>query len=201
MFSTENLTNQVFGKLLVLGRSDRQSLHKKRYWLCRCACGKELTVDTARLKGGICRTCGCSHIKADIAERELFRRYRDSAVVSEREFTLSLEEFKSLIQQDCYYCGDKPERKYKSKRGVLIYYNGLDRVDNTQGYVFTNIVPCCRSCNFAKNTSDQLAFLNRSAAVALKHKPAWQENVRTVCNCISLITQLLTIYLVLHFRR
>lgn len=47
-----------------------------------------------------------------------------------------------LIQEPCYYCGFEvhfPETR-----------NGLDRLDNTNGYIEGNVVPCCFPCNIAK---------------------------------------------------
>ena len=32
----------------------------------------------------------------------------------------------------------------------LIFYNGIDRIVNEQGYTVTNTVPCCKICNQAK---------------------------------------------------
>jgi hypothetical protein len=29
-------------------------------------------------------------------------------------------------------------------------YNGIDRIDNSQGYIIDNVVPCCTKCNIAK---------------------------------------------------
>ena len=54
----------------------------------------------------------------------------------------SVEAFK-LIQEPCHYCGSKvlfPETR-----------NGLDRIDNLQGYIAGNVVPCCYPCNIAKH--------------------------------------------------
>jgi hypothetical protein len=38
-------------------------------------------------------------------------------------------------------------------------YNGLDRVDNTKGYIISNIVSCCGQCNRAKGILSQEEFL------------------------------------------
>jgi len=50
---------------------------------------------------------------------------------------LDYEVFQELIKQDCVYCGDE-----NIGSGV-----GLDRLDNTIGYVEANVVSCCGSCN------------------------------------------------------
>jgi deferrochelatase/peroxidase EfeB len=38
--------------------------------------------------------------------------------------------------------------------------NGLDRVDNNRGYVFSNVVSCCFKCNQMKGKLSVQEFLN-----------------------------------------
>lgn len=43
-----------------------------------------------------------------------------------------------------------------SKTGV-----GLDRIENSKGYIISNVVPCCGSCNKIRGnnlTSDEMAI-------------------------------------------
>ncbi len=54
----EDLTGQQFGKLTVLRRSENNN-HGRACWICRCACGNEVTVPAMRLKSGHTRSCGC----------------------------------------------------------------------------------------------------------------------------------------------
>jgi hypothetical protein len=82
-------------------------------------------------------------------------------------FTSSLISGKSTscghedTQKKCFYCGSEPLRFFKKGRSEGFYYNGLDRVNNNLGYVKSNIVPCCFSCNASKMNLDQGAFINR----------------------------------------
>lgn len=51
-----------YGRLVVLSEADRtpqQRKHKMRYWLCACGCGKETVVQSAALRSGATRSCGC----------------------------------------------------------------------------------------------------------------------------------------------
>ena len=50
------------------------------------------------------------------------------------------DEYGKLLSLPCHYCGFE-----LSKTGV-----GLDRKDNSLGYLITNVVPCCWECNTAK---------------------------------------------------
>lgn len=57
------------------------------------------------------------------------------------EFALTREHFEHLIACDCEYCGASPAP-----------LNGIDRVDNSFGYVEGNVATACRQCNVAKQT-------------------------------------------------
>ena len=52
-----DLTTERFGKLTVL--SYAESRNYKNYWLCRCDCGNEVTVEQWHLQSGKSRSCGC----------------------------------------------------------------------------------------------------------------------------------------------
>lgn len=55
----------------------------------------------------------------------------------------------NLIHGDCVYCG-----------ASATPLNGVDRVDNTLGYVAGNIVSACKMCNIAKNNHSVDEFLS-----------------------------------------
>ena len=76
----------------------------------------------------------------DKSPKGLRRLYIASAKKRNIVFDIIEEEFTKLINDDCFYCGQSaiPKR------------NGIDRVDNTKGYVLENLVPCCFKCNQLK---------------------------------------------------
>lgn len=53
------------------------------------------------------------------------------------EEMISKTEFDLIVFNDCHYCG---------KKGP----NGIDRNDNSKGYINGNCVPCCKHCNYVK---------------------------------------------------
>lgn len=61
MAHREDLTGQRFGNLRVIGQAEKTDSTQERYrvWLCRCDCGRELLVNTRRLKRGTVKDCGC----------------------------------------------------------------------------------------------------------------------------------------------
>lgn len=81
-----------------------------------------------------------------------FTAYKGNAKSKQRTWSLSLEQFKVIVTQPCLYCGD-----FDSDR----HYTGIDRVDNTRGYVLDNCVPCCKVCNYMKRNYTKKVFLNK----------------------------------------
>lgn len=53
-----NLTNQKYGRLLVISRADSDARGRSR-WLCRCDCGNKTTVGVSNLGNGKTKSCGC----------------------------------------------------------------------------------------------------------------------------------------------
>jgi len=78
--------------------------------------------------------------RKDIKSR--FQRARSVAKRKGREFSLTLEEYITKIDEPCYYCNDFFPRV---QLGI-----GLDRLNNSQGYILTNVVSCCKNCNQIK---------------------------------------------------
>jgi 5-methylcytosine-specific restriction endonuclease McrA len=90
----------------------------------------------------------------------LFLNYRNQAHKRGHTWELSERDFLSITQRECHYCGAEPAQVYErvdtGKPSAPFIYNGVDRVDNNEGYTLANCVPCCGHCNKAK--------LERSAA-------------------------------------
>ena len=83
------------------------------------------------------------------------KEYRKNARLKNRVIELSDEEFTTLFQSPCFYCGDC---------SVL---NGVDRKDSSLGYTRNNVLPCCKACNVAKNKtpfSEFCAWIAKAAA-------------------------------------
>lgn len=82
-----------------------------------------------------------------------FGSYKSGAIQRKLEFTMTREEFYNEIIKDCYICGKKTVTgKHK---------NGLDRFDNSKGYLYDNVRACCGECNFMKNTHTYDNFMNK----------------------------------------
>lgn len=54
-----DLTNQRFGRLIVLRDSGKRIAHGHIIWLCKCSCGKQVKIISGNLRNGYTRSCGC----------------------------------------------------------------------------------------------------------------------------------------------
>lgn len=69
-----------------------------------------------------------------------FLNYRSAAKTRGYDFELTEDQFNSIVNDDCIYCGAPKE----------LTNIGIDRIDNEMGYTTSNCVPCCRHCNNRK---------------------------------------------------
>ena len=154
--SANGLIDEVgnrYGKLVVV----RQVKDERRgaYWLCKCDCGNEKIASGSHLRKGYTNSCGCflkSLPVGGAAFNAVYENIKRGAIRRGLVLDLTKEQVRILAKKPCYYCGCSPKQVSKSYgRGDFIY-NGLDRIDNTIGYLLGNVVPCCKKCNFAKNT-------------------------------------------------
>ena len=134
----------------------------KTFAFCRCDCGTERRVDSASIKIGQSKSCGCGQGYADpsrAAVTKVLNTYQRQARDSGRVWNLGWEEAKHLLLLDCYYCGVPPSNCLRLSR-IDFYYSGLDRLDNSSGYFSDNVVPACRICNIAKHAAHRDEFLS-----------------------------------------
>lgn len=166
---------QRFGKLTVLRKSDIKKNNNYAY-LCKCDCGKEHLVKKGELVRGRTVSCGCLRIeragninrlpKGESSINGLLTRYTIRARRASLDFSISREQFKKLIVDSCYYCGELP--------GPHVFlgmaYNGIDRVDNNKGYDVSNLVTCCADCNLMKRLMTVDNFFTHIVKIVKTHK-------------------------------
>ncbi len=93
-----------------------------------------------RISEGICRAHAEGRYRRRKWGSEKFRRARYHSGKRDIEWSLTLEEYTEFIKLPCHYCG-----------GALPKYGtGLDRKNNSIGYVKENVVPCCATRNDTK---------------------------------------------------
>lgn len=154
-----DITGQKFNKLTVICISSvvRYKRGTSIKWKCRCECGQYTDVSTAHLKSGHTKSCGCLKtlsisLPDGMASRNsVLSNYKRSA--KERGFAWCLTDgqFDYLTSSDCHYCLSPPKISFTVKHSKKPFiYNGIDRLNNSDGYTDFNCVTCCYICNRAK---------------------------------------------------
>ena len=146
-------TGNKYGLLTVLRRAGTGG-GRSATWLCRCECGNEFVAIGSKLRGGLAKSCGCLwRLPKGLANaRCILGVYRRKAGYRGLAWELTQEQFLDLTGKSCHYCGVEPRQTYDRIGSNGAYtYNGIDRVDNSKGYVIENCVPCCGRCNRAKD--------------------------------------------------
>lgn len=168
----KDLSGKLFGYLTVLDIAGSDGNHGIM-WNCICTCGNKCVIRGSSLRKGHTKSCGCMSKKliSKALSKEpglsnvnqLYNTYKNSAKIRGYDWDLSLNDFKYLIKQDCYYCNLPPYQKLiiANLNGErVLTYNGIDRVDNLLGYYIGNVVPACGICNIAKKDLSISEFTN-----------------------------------------
>lgn len=88
-----------------------------------------------------------NYVPKDLFEQKIYS-YKDGAKKRNLLFTLTDNECLKIFSKKCYYCGF-----INQSHGI-----GIDRADNTKGYIKSNCVPCCTQCNIMKKDHDLITF-------------------------------------------
>jgi hypothetical protein len=88
-----------------------------------------------------------------------YQKYLNRAKQRNIIMELSESDMISLFNQNCHYCGKPPKPKL----------NGVDRIDNNNGYTKTNAVGCCKLCNYMKKDFTLEVFLTHVQNIS-KHQ-------------------------------
>lgn len=148
-----------------------QTKNKKRI-LIECNCGKQRKVDKwdylhiphSNL-GDKCRKCSELLYWKDKDEMKLYNLiYMDYIQQAKRrgyEFSLTLLEAYELFISPCHFCGSLPSNiKTHGKNKTISYkYQGIDRKNPNLGYINSNVLPCCKHCNYAKREMSYDEFI------------------------------------------
>lgn len=173
----EKFIGETFNYLTVIGlvkgayKSNGKAA-KRTYFKCQCVCGKIKNISPGEVRNNKTKSCGCKMGDLFRLSYELsYGKKHSNPVITMlwseykgregREFSLTFEEFKTLVKSPCFYCGEPPSNLRSTKhlrRQELV--GGIDRVNNNLGYVTGNCVPCCKICNFMKRSSTLEDFMN-----------------------------------------
>jgi hypothetical protein len=81
-----------------------------------------------------------------------YQAYIKSAQSKNLQFKLEKFEYDVITSQECYVCG---------KNNTNTHFNGLDRINSNEGYIESNVHPCCANCNYMKNNYTYKDFMDK----------------------------------------
>lgn len=83
-----------------------------------------------------------------------------SALRRNLRYDLTDEYAANITNEPCFYCGEDT---------TISRRNGIDRLDNSVGYVVENCVSCCNICNMMKKCLDPTTFVERCRQISVYH--------------------------------
>ena len=168
----EKYVNNTFGNLYVLEYA--YNINYKKVYKCLCKrCNSFTFVRSDRFSKNP-KSCGncVNSLQKEIANakylenrkfRKIYNSYRGNANTRSYDFNLNFEQFKTFLNKNCFYCNTPNS-------------NGLDRLNNNEGYHINNVVTCCKICNFMKNNYTLNDFIEQIKKIYLN----FQESSTTI---------------------
>lgn len=175
------------GMLTILKVYSTSKPGKRLYAECVCDCGNVKNIKISNLGNKAVVSCGC--FKRRIMGKTIepgessfikkFNYYKRGAIRRNLNFEISLDFFKKISCMDCFYCGEPPkpfnrflESKYDTRRTnprtilrAWIKVNGIDRKNNSLGYIESNCVAACKKCNLMKHVNSFDDFIEHAKKI------------------------------------
>lgn len=103
-------------------------------------------------------------------KKRCYTKMRHRCKHMNRYFDLDYEQFITLCEMDCAYCGGEPTKTLWKGYKTPWFANGLDRIDSGKGYSMDNVQPCCSMCNRLKSDLGEMDFLNHLRKISAFRK-------------------------------
>lgn len=155
----KDYTGQKYGMVTFTRPKLECNTERRFIWEGICDCGNYVERVPVKLADSVRKgwlpNCGCHPINklspGAWGMNATLLGYKNSAKKKGNEWNLTDEEATTLFAGECAYCGTPPSntRRSKGAHGIFIY-NGIDRVNNDEGYTLSNSVSCCGRCNKIK---------------------------------------------------
>lgn len=170
-----NITNQKYERLSVIKLN--KFVKGKSYWECKCDCGEIVIVQSACLKNGKTKSCGCfkkdeHYIRNWKGYKEISGNYFGSLKRGAKwrnfQFKVTLKYIWELfLKQDrkCALTGTelKFTQTIKNKCDTTA---SLDRIDSKKGYIKGNVQWVHKDINKFKNNYDEKIFIDMCMQIA-----------------------------------
>lgn len=164
----------VVGNLEIKGLGSTSKSGTRLYSVLCLLCG---SVTDKRLQSiERAKSCGCMKSKryrrvvgsgrktaegTRVEINTLISIYKSNARKRGIPFDLTYIQFETLVDSECYFCGDIGGNTLRKRSYNDYSYTGIDRVDNSVGYLPLNCISCCSWCNRAKNNGTLANFVDK----------------------------------------
>lgn len=173
-YNFKDLTNQKFGKLTVLRKTDEYTKTRGVIWECSCECGAIIKLPTNSLTSKNNTSCGNKKIHApngrfykDLVVGEIpishINAIKQNAIKRNILFEIDNEYLWELFlkqNRKCVLSGEELifTKKYQNGRNETTA--SLDRIDSNKGYIKGNIQWVHKYVNKMKSNKSDDEFLN-----------------------------------------
>lgn len=164
----------VVGNLEIKGLGGTSKSGTRLYSVLCLLCGSVTDKRLQTIEGA--KSCGCMQSKRDrkvvgsgrrtaegtrVEVNTLISIYKSNARKRGISFDLSYIQFETLVDGECYFCGDTGGNTLRKRSYNDYSYTGIDRLDNSVGYLPSNCISCCSWCNRAKNNGTLANFVDK----------------------------------------
>jgi hypothetical protein len=173
MHNTINEIGNVYGKLIVIGRSilPKNATKKDAKWKCKCECGNVKHVIGYNLRNGHTKSCGCSAYEVANKNRKwkgcgelsltFFNSFKYGALNRNLKFDVTIEYLWEIYlsqNRKCNLSGIElilPKHNKDNNKTA-----SLDRIDSSKGYIIGNVQWIHKDINLMKMNLNQKTFIN-----------------------------------------
>jgi len=116
-------------------------------------------------KNHLCETCipiiekaneeNTAHTISKRILREVHRDVVNGADKRKLFLNLTNEQIANIIIRPCFFCGFYSDSTF----------NSVDRIDNNKGYIISNVITACSTCNLMRGTNTPVEFIEKINAI------------------------------------
>ena len=163
-----DIKGQVFGRITVLSydKTSRKTGHAK--WICKCSCGKKLSIRASHLKEGTTKSCGCYAIEKStifLTKYANSKKHKGSGNPAWKGEKAGIGSIHGWLARHykkgkfCQHCKLKKKLDWALKKGCKYEH---DR---------KNFIPLCRSCHLKYDyTPERREKMKQHLSVLLKKR-------------------------------
>lgn len=191
-----DITGRTFAALTVIKEAGRQN-DKHVLWLCRCTCGREITVTYSHLVSGGTKSCGDGHYQSETRTKRcgnitqsLLNSFKQNAKQRNMDFNIDMKYIWMLFKKQkglCALSGRTIElpalikTRHMANQGRN-HTASLDRIDSNLGYIKGNVQWVHKDINFAKQSMTDEEFIELCSDVVKNHKKKQREIKKKLSN-------------------